>query len=326
MQGPDDIAREQQLATDFRNGDDSAFTVIYETYFDPLCRSATQWVSIDDAQDIVQGVFTYIYIARERWIVRGSLRSYLFGAVHNRARGAARRSTMTVSWDDEHIVDTIAAMPHTTTVAADQAVILTELEHVLVQSFTSCSPRMQTALRLAHRYHHYSQIARIMGISRSTVSTLIIRGRKRIRVSLALAGFTPVPQPQKPTRPTRDALDRAAYEVQEGSASETAELLDDIIDDSPLIYRHPLLDQEITIPPFPASDTILAALDDPSLSTGSPTRESLQCRHNGCQTNRCPLCHQRPPLCTPNNPTNDTPNTTKSDTSHHQTPPSGWQP
>ncbi|QKJ32812.1 RNA polymerase sigma-70 factor [Mucilaginibacter mali] len=74
-----------ELIALLKDGDTAAFTVIYNRYFDILYIHALQKLNdTDHAKDVVQELFTYLWVGRERVEIRSSLSAYLYTAVKNK--------------------------------------------------------------------------------------------------------------------------------------------------------------------------------------------------------------------------------------------------
>jgi RNA polymerase sigma-70 factor (ECF subfamily) len=78
---------EETLIAAVRAGDRQAFETLYRAYWPLLVTFARRigGLATEDAKELVQDVFLSLWRSRERWSVRDSLSSYLFGAVNNRA-------------------------------------------------------------------------------------------------------------------------------------------------------------------------------------------------------------------------------------------------
>ncbi|WP_353125240.1 RNA polymerase sigma-70 factor [Parapedobacter pyrenivorans] len=96
-----------------RNGDFAAFETLFITYYAALCEYASQFVSEDDAEELVQELMIYLWESRNQLVVATSLKSYLFVAVKNRAYNALRKqkyrekahSRLADYLDDQYIDD-----------------------------------------------------------------------------------------------------------------------------------------------------------------------------------------------------------------------------
>lgn len=65
--------------------DDGYFEIVYKHYFAPLYSFATQYVTPDDAKEIVQDVMLWLWENREHLIPEMSLKSLLFTVVKNKS-------------------------------------------------------------------------------------------------------------------------------------------------------------------------------------------------------------------------------------------------
>ena len=75
---------EREVIDRFRHGDELAFGVIFDAYYGALVRYAhTILRNMDEAEDVVQGVFIRVWEGRDRLDEAVMLRSMLYKAVHN---------------------------------------------------------------------------------------------------------------------------------------------------------------------------------------------------------------------------------------------------
>jgi RNA polymerase sigma-70 factor (family 1) len=65
-------------------GDKKAFEQVFKSYYALLCRYAKSLVNdLDEAEEVVQNTFYMIWNKRESLEITGSLKAYLYRAVHN---------------------------------------------------------------------------------------------------------------------------------------------------------------------------------------------------------------------------------------------------
>jgi RNA polymerase sigma-70 factor (ECF subfamily) len=82
---------EHALVAQVRAGDEAAFESLFRRYAVRLLNLAYPLVgSKDDAEDVVQEVFAKLWMARERWELRGALIAYLMLATRNVIRDGAK--------------------------------------------------------------------------------------------------------------------------------------------------------------------------------------------------------------------------------------------
>ncbi len=77
-------AENERLFESLRRGNKKAFDTFFLRYYPVLCAYATQFVGIDDAEEIVQDMMVGIWERRKEIAVDSSLNGYLFRAVKNR--------------------------------------------------------------------------------------------------------------------------------------------------------------------------------------------------------------------------------------------------
>ena len=65
-------------------GDKKAFEQVFKSYYALLCRYAKSLVNdLDEAEEVVQNTFYMVWSKRESLEITGSLKAYLYRAVHN---------------------------------------------------------------------------------------------------------------------------------------------------------------------------------------------------------------------------------------------------
>lgn len=73
------------------NSDKNAYKQLFIKYFSPLTEYASQFVSDDDAEELVQELMLYIWENREELFIEKSLKSYLFAAIRFRCLNAIKK-------------------------------------------------------------------------------------------------------------------------------------------------------------------------------------------------------------------------------------------
>lgn len=75
----------EDLILKLRSGDEAAFDSVYRAYFKGLCSFAAQYVSYEEAYELVQGTMLWLWEKRSSLIPGMSLKSLLFTIVKNKA-------------------------------------------------------------------------------------------------------------------------------------------------------------------------------------------------------------------------------------------------
>lgn len=168
-----------QWVARIRRGDREAFRAMFQAHYGGLCTFAADYVgSMDRARDVVQEVFLTIWERRADWTVHGSVKSYLYQSVRNRALNATRnRSTRRRAYR-AHLHQRADATRRT---AEDQA-FYSQLATAVHRAIDQLPPRRRMAF-LLHRRHDftYAEIAQIMDITPKTVENQIGRALKFLR-------------------------------------------------------------------------------------------------------------------------------------------------
>ena len=72
-------------------GSKDAFKQMFIKFYSPLCEYASQYVSDEDAEELIQELMLFIWENRNSLFVEISLKSYLFMAVKHRCLNAIKR-------------------------------------------------------------------------------------------------------------------------------------------------------------------------------------------------------------------------------------------
>jgi len=165
-----------------RNNDTGALSVLIRRYAPGLEDYAYTFVRVDDtARDIVQDVFVALWERRANLVVKGTLASYLYGAVRNGALSALRhersRERLAARLRDQKIAASATSL-NAGAVALDEEEFWTRVNAALA----SLPPRCQEIFRL-HRDQglSYAEIAAMFGIGIPTVHVQMSRAVRRLQ-------------------------------------------------------------------------------------------------------------------------------------------------
>ena len=78
-----------------KSGNQKVFSLVYASYYKPLCLFCSSYVSSEEAEEIVQDLMMYVWEKRELLVEDLSLKSFLFTSVRNRALNSITRSHIT---------------------------------------------------------------------------------------------------------------------------------------------------------------------------------------------------------------------------------------
>jgi RNA polymerase sigma-70 factor (ECF subfamily) len=169
-----------------RAGDQAAFERFFRQHYAPLRRFAHIVMRSDDAVDVVEDLFAWLWESRDRLVIRGSLAAYLYSAVRHRALNVVRDRRKQLDLQSRFssdIVDRmtgeVAAIPEE--VGDDEEALLMAVRAVI--ALLPERRRLAITLRwdagLGNR-----EIAEVLGVAPQSVANLIQRALHDIRAAL----------------------------------------------------------------------------------------------------------------------------------------------
>jgi len=81
---------EHILLEEIQQGNKDAFNEMFLLFYSPLCEYASQFISDNDAEEVVQELMLYVWENRKNLVIEKSLKSYLFVSAKNRCYNAIR--------------------------------------------------------------------------------------------------------------------------------------------------------------------------------------------------------------------------------------------
>lgn len=162
-----------------RNGNEKAFDTIFLKYYPGLCAYARQFVTLTDAEEVVQDVMIWFWENRNMVIFESSLRNYLFKSVKNRCitlinRNELRRKIINIVHKDlESIYD------------EPDFYVVKELTDKIESALKELPETYREAFEL-NRFHQmsYKDIATRLNLSPKTIDYRIQQALKILRVKL----------------------------------------------------------------------------------------------------------------------------------------------
>lgn len=80
-----------ELIEQLRKGDEKAYKQLFVKYYSPLCEYASQYISDEDVEGVVQELMLFVWETRDTLIIEKSLKSYLFIATKHRCLNAIKK-------------------------------------------------------------------------------------------------------------------------------------------------------------------------------------------------------------------------------------------
>lgn len=157
---------DHELSSFLKREDRLAFTEIYDRYWAVLYLHARRMLrSKEEAQDVVQELFTQLWQNSSQLDVQVKLSSYLYRSVRNRVFNHLQR--MKVAGDyQQSLLDFVEAGA----ASSDELVREKELAVVIEREIQALPDRMRELFMLSRKqYLSYKEIGEVLGISENTV-------------------------------------------------------------------------------------------------------------------------------------------------------------
>jgi RNA polymerase sigma-70 factor (ECF subfamily) len=170
---------------EFRPGDAAAFERLFRTHYEALCRFAVRYVGDGaTAEELVQDLFTQLWVDRDRWPEPQNVRAYLFTAVRNRALNVGQRRQVEADWV---AAETITASHATDADDEPSRFESDESRNSLQRAIEELPERCRLVMHLRWRDQmSHADIARIMGISVKGVEAQLARGLRSLRAAFGV--------------------------------------------------------------------------------------------------------------------------------------------
>ena len=164
-----------------KEGQETAFEMIFKTYYQPLCRYAYSFLSDkEEAEEVVQSAFITIWEKRSTLEVQTSFKSYLYRMVRNACLNVIKHSKV----KQQHVAQALAGgepqHEHVT-----ETVHSSELEIRISDAMKTLPEQCRLVFQLS-RFEElkYQEIADQLNISVKTVENHMGKALKLMRVQL----------------------------------------------------------------------------------------------------------------------------------------------
>jgi len=172
---------DQELCAFLMEGDHSAYTQIYTRYKYILYTHAVNKLrDRDEAMDIIQEVFTYLWYKRETIQFSESLSGYLYGAVRHAILNKIAHSQVRKKY-----FASLKAFSEEGNIIADQRIREMQLKEYIEKEIVLLPPKMREVFELSRKeYLSHKEIACRLEISEQTVSKQITNAIRILRMKL----------------------------------------------------------------------------------------------------------------------------------------------
>lgn len=170
-----------------RHGDITAFEHLFRAYAARLADFARWYVDEDDdAEEVVHIVFCWLWEHRFTLPRPQSVRSYLYGAVRNRALNAVRDRRTEAAFRDRVRLALHEDHPAAASPSPESELAARDIEHALAESLRQMPPRCREVYTLARENGlTYEEIGETLGIAPKTVEIHMSRALGILRQRLA---------------------------------------------------------------------------------------------------------------------------------------------
>jgi RNA polymerase sigma-70 factor (ECF subfamily) len=186
---PTDVdTRDRVWIVRLRGGDYSAFDAMFSAYADPLASYVYGLLnSREDAQEIVQDLFLWVWEHRDRWAVPGQLRTYFYRSARNRAISKIRHRRVENFFQrrSETQSKDVPIIPTAVLPEAPDRLDVAELSACVNRAVSDLPERARQVFLLVRQHHmSYAQAAEVMNISPKTVENHMARAFAGLRAAL----------------------------------------------------------------------------------------------------------------------------------------------
>jgi RNA polymerase sigma-70 factor (ECF subfamily) len=172
---------QQRLINGLKDGDKKVFEEIYRLYYSPLCFYCLRYVGdMEEAKELVQGMFLKVWIKRDTIDINTSLKSYLYRAVQNHALNHLQQQKI----KQKYVIDK-AHFPAQPSENGQLKMEEEELKKVIKNAILNLPEKRRKIFELS-RFENmkYSQIAKHMSISVKTVEAQMSKSLQYLRIVL----------------------------------------------------------------------------------------------------------------------------------------------
>lgn len=170
---------DKQLYASIRQGDKKAFDELFVKYYAMLCAFARSFVSLEDAEEVVQDTMLWLWENRKTNCIASSVHHYLFRAVKNKCYTLMSRNTLRFQ------IENMLAAEIEELFEDPDFYVVEELAEKIEEAILGLPEPYRTAFEM-HRFQNktYQEIASELNVSSKTVDYRIRQALKQLREDL----------------------------------------------------------------------------------------------------------------------------------------------
>ncbi|HEY5004230.1 MAG TPA: RNA polymerase sigma factor [Ktedonobacteraceae bacterium] len=199
-------ASDGSLVKQARAGDQRAFEVLVDRYYDTLFQySRAILKDKDQTDDVLQFVFLQLYLFLPTLTTEGSLKAWLFRVARNRCFDDLRkRRRESILHPSALAVEEVEEMAQREdwldpNPLPEEVAVTRELQSLLQRALFTLPPVLHAIVHL-HSFKHlnFTEIGRLLNIPQSTVKTYFYRSLPRLRTAMMKDAYAidHIPQPE----------------------------------------------------------------------------------------------------------------------------------
>jgi RNA polymerase sigma-70 factor (family 1) len=175
-----------ELTDLLRAGDASAYTVIYNRYFDELYLHAYNRLrDKEEAQDVIHELFAGLWNKKENLMVKSSLAAYLYTAVRNRILDVISHQQV-----ETRYVSSLQNFIEEGYCITDYQIRERQLAVLIEKGISELPPKMREVFELSRKQvMSHKEIAAQLNLSEQTVRKQVNNALKILRVKLGMMLF-----------------------------------------------------------------------------------------------------------------------------------------
>ncbi len=188
MQSKQGNQSELALIRKIQQGDKETFARIFRTHYTDLFYFIKRYVKYSEVcENLIQDLFLNIWISREEWHPKGSLRDYLFRAARNRAfdylaHQKVERNYLAQQQIERESEWEIRRSSHQFSFTNDESAVNQEMSKAIQHGINQLPERRRLIFTMSwDEGLTYKEIADVLGISVKTVETQMGRALKYLR-------------------------------------------------------------------------------------------------------------------------------------------------
>ena len=167
------------LLSAVQRGDQKAFDTLFRRYYPMLCAYGHRFVELEDAEEIVEDSFLWIWENRETLVIESSLNSYLFKMVYRRALNKLAHIDATQRADTRFYEEMQEMLQDTDYYQIEELA-------KRIEDAVAALPESYREAFVMHRFRDmsYKEIAETLGVSPKTIDYRIQQALKQLRMDL----------------------------------------------------------------------------------------------------------------------------------------------